>query len=396
MEDFMCNVLIMGKTGTGKSTLLNYLCECDLATTGTGKPVTEEGIYDYVAKIKGQEIRIFDSWGIEAGKVDRWKTLIKKALSNHGVQCSIADWFHSVIYCVQAGGGRVEDVDVEIIRQFLEEGYKVTIVLTKADQVDENDETQMRNVIINEVTKGQGSNNLNVIATCAQQKKTRSGMTEPFGRDEVCHAILEGWKDTVMARMPKHVVARICEVIEKRMEIIKQEFEPKIQGIAENNSELYKEVENRMQEATSDLNNQVIPQILNEAADMCHKAEMKLSVLFETPEVTLSPVPQNGIVLPERPHKEKPWSAVAKYAVTGVLFGLIGIGTKFIIGRVKTKRQEKEYQQQIEAQNSSYENVMQQRKEFAEHIDETTKQICSTYHNKEKELAIQLEKAMSK
>ena len=114
MEDFMCNVLIMGKTGTGKSTLLNYLCETDLAQTGTGKPVTEEGIYDYVAKIKGQEIRIFDSWGIEAGKVERWKDLIKNALKQHGVQCSIADWFHSVIYCVQAGGGRVEDVDVEI------------------------------------------------------------------------------------------------------------------------------------------------------------------------------------------------------------------------------------------------------------------------------------------
>lgn len=392
----MCNVLIMGKTGTGKSTLLNYLCECDLATTGTGKPVTEEGIYDYVVKIKGQEIRIFDSWGIEAGKVDRWKMLIKKALSNHGVQCSIADWFHSVIYCVQAGGSRVEDVDVEIIRQFLEEGYKVTIVLTKADQVDEEEEAEMRKVIINEVAKGQGSDNLNVIATCAQQKKTRSGMTEPFGRDEVCRAILDGWKDTVMARMPKHVVARICEIIEKRMEAIKQEYEPRVQGLAENNTMLYQEVETQMQQATHDLNDTIIPQILNEAAEMCHRADMKLSVLFETPEVSLSYVPQNGENHPELPKKDNPWSVVAKYAVTGVLFGLIGVGAKFIIGRVKSKRQEKEYQQQIEVQNSSFENVMIQRREFAEHIDETTKQICSTYKAKEKELALQLEKAMSK
>ena len=80
MEDFMCNVLIMGKTGTGKSTLLNYLIDSTEAPTGTGKPVTGEGIYEYTAKIRGQEIRIFDSWGIEAGKVDRWNALIKNAL----------------------------------------------------------------------------------------------------------------------------------------------------------------------------------------------------------------------------------------------------------------------------------------------------------------------------
>ena len=42
-ENFRCNVLIMGKTGTGKSTLLNYICDANLAETGSGKPVTGEG-----------------------------------------------------------------------------------------------------------------------------------------------------------------------------------------------------------------------------------------------------------------------------------------------------------------------------------------------------------------
>ena len=32
----------MGKTGTGKSTLINAVLEEDLAPTGTGKPVTRE------------------------------------------------------------------------------------------------------------------------------------------------------------------------------------------------------------------------------------------------------------------------------------------------------------------------------------------------------------------
>ena len=82
-EDFKCNVLIMGKTGTGKSTLLNYICDANFAQTGTGKPVTGEGIYEYTVGINGQEVRVFDSWGIEAGKVDRWKKLVAQSLQDH-------------------------------------------------------------------------------------------------------------------------------------------------------------------------------------------------------------------------------------------------------------------------------------------------------------------------
>ena len=54
-ENFRCNVLIMGKTGTGKSTLLNYICDANLAETGSGKPVTGEGIYDIRMSINGQK-----------------------------------------------------------------------------------------------------------------------------------------------------------------------------------------------------------------------------------------------------------------------------------------------------------------------------------------------------
>lgn len=394
MDDFMCNVLIMGKTGTGKSTLLNYLCETDFAQTGTGKPVTEEGIYDYVAKIKGQEIRIFDSWGIEAGKVERWKELIKKALKQHGVQCSIADWFHSVIYCVQAGGGRVEDVDVEIIRQFLEEGYKVTIVLTKADQVDEDDESQMRKVIINEVTGGKGSDNLNVIATCAQQKKTRSGMTEPFGRDEVCRAILDGWRDTVTARLPKHVVARICEVIEGRMKVIKQDSLPKVQGLAQNNAQLYDAVEDKIGLATEDLNSKIIPQILNEAAAMCHKADMQLSVLFDAPDVTIDTRPVGSNLPMTAPTKTNPWAKAAIYGVTMFLGGLIGVGIVAGIRKLRSNRKEREYQQAMLQANNSQENIQQQQLELEARIDEKTEEICEVYKSQEDELSQRLMNAI--
>ena len=56
MEDFKCNILILGKTGVGKSSLLNYICGKQLAEAGAGKPKTGKGIYEYSATINGQQV----------------------------------------------------------------------------------------------------------------------------------------------------------------------------------------------------------------------------------------------------------------------------------------------------------------------------------------------------
>ena len=275
-EDFKCNVLIMGKTGTGKSTLLNYLCDSDVAQTGSGKPVTGEGIYEYSVRINGQEVRIFDSWGIEAGKVERWRTLIGQSLQEHGVQQRMEDWFHSVIYCIQAGGGRVEDIDSEIIRKFLSEGYLLTVVLTKADQVDEDDEAKMKNVILNELNgfiPVSFSSKIKVVATCAEKKKIRSGETKPFGKEELQKAILDGWKETVIERIPKHVVASICKIVD---DWCKDEIARlpnlDVSGLSEENKHIYDSIIEDSKTICEEINEKHIKTILTEAIDSCKKA----------------------------------------------------------------------------------------------------------------------------
>lgn len=45
-QRFPINVLILGKTGVGKSSLLNYIFETDKAETGAGRPVTEAKIIE--------------------------------------------------------------------------------------------------------------------------------------------------------------------------------------------------------------------------------------------------------------------------------------------------------------------------------------------------------------
>ena len=59
------NIIVAGKTGVGKSTLINAVFRDKLAETGMGKPVT-----DHMRKIskKGIPLAIYDTKGFELGK----------------------------------------------------------------------------------------------------------------------------------------------------------------------------------------------------------------------------------------------------------------------------------------------------------------------------------------
>ena len=59
------NIIVAGKTGVGKSTLINAVFRDNLAETGMGKPVT-----DHMRKItkKGVPLAIYDTRGFELGK----------------------------------------------------------------------------------------------------------------------------------------------------------------------------------------------------------------------------------------------------------------------------------------------------------------------------------------
>lgn len=70
------NIIVAGKTGVGKSTLINAVFKDKLAETGMGKPVTT-----HMRKItkKGVPLAIFDTRGFELGK--EVQAEVKKRLS---------------------------------------------------------------------------------------------------------------------------------------------------------------------------------------------------------------------------------------------------------------------------------------------------------------------------
>lgn len=129
------NIAIVGKTGVGKSTLVNAVFRENLAETGTGKPVTQT-----MRKISKPDfpLSIYDTPGFELGKEKQQsikkellETIIQGVKTNDVNQC-----IHCIWYCINTSSSRVEEEEIKWLREFTEENQvtqvPVIVVLTQA------------------------------------------------------------------------------------------------------------------------------------------------------------------------------------------------------------------------------------------------------------------------
>jgi len=125
-------LVVLGRTGVGKSTLVNVVFGETLAETGIGRPVTQAS---HLYSREGVGLQVVDTKGLEIG--DDTETIVAElqALVAHSRTRPEAERIHVAWFCVQASDLRIQDGERTVMQTLVDLGIPVLLVMTKVPQV---------------------------------------------------------------------------------------------------------------------------------------------------------------------------------------------------------------------------------------------------------------------
>ena len=109
------NIIVCGKTGVGKSTLINNVFRQRIADVGVGKPITQ-----HLCKIQAPNVLVtlYDTRGLELNSAVQQQIrkeiidIVNKSRTTEKPE----DYIHAIWYCINGASNRLEPVEEDMIR----------------------------------------------------------------------------------------------------------------------------------------------------------------------------------------------------------------------------------------------------------------------------------------
>ena len=145
------NIIVAGKTGVGKSTLINSVFREKLAETGMGKPVTQ-----HMRKLvkKGVPLAIYDTRGFELGKEvqNEVKEEIIDTINQGIAKKDINEAIHCIWYCINTASNRVEPEEIAWLKELSNDNRstQVPIIIVLTQSFSKKKAEEMKKMLLDE------------------------------------------------------------------------------------------------------------------------------------------------------------------------------------------------------------------------------------------------------
>ena len=227
------NILLLGPSGVGKSTLINTIFKENMCTTGTGKPCTKgEPIYYFSDKNEGSQkyIRLADSRGIEKGEygVSQVINSAKEFIETYLKKNNPDEFVHLIWYCIT--GTRFENIEQESLKELckLYTDNNLPIIVVYTQTTNEEQMEAIKDIVENMKIQVLFQDII------AQEIKGKRNKFEPYGIDELIEKSINKAKNAINSScntaLRTNCINTITSLIFDKSDNIQNAIEEKIEN----------------------------------------------------------------------------------------------------------------------------------------------------------------------